>query len=357
MPPETPLVIRPYQPTDADAVQAVLAATYAERATPRDRYHWWSLGCPVATTGFMVAVAGEKLVGVQPMAIFPYRTTDTRVTGAMLTGVAVHPQWRRRGIFSALLNACEHEAWRQGAAFITTMPNDQSRPGFLKMGYTDLGLRTLLLRPLKPAALGARLVPVLGWAAGAGAGLLQTRLKPTPPPAPAAFHFRDISTLTPLHIQAATQHHALFPGLGIDRSAPWLHWRYRAAPHCPYRLTEATTPHGDLLGWCATRVDTRSRCPITYLLDLAVFSPPAIAPLLHHIIATAAADSHAVAAVVSSAALAQLLAANGFWRVPSWAPLKRFYSVAKFNPHLPLAAPDWHGIHGWYQTLADWDNL
>lgn len=350
-----PFIVRPFRAGDIAGVRAVLAASYGAEATPAPTYDWWSFGCPAAASGFMVAEAAGRIAGVQPMEIFPFAAGGKNLTGALLTGVAVHPDFRRRGIFSALVKACEQETWRQNAAFVTTMPNEKSRPGFLRAGYIDLGRRQLLVRPLRPATLGGKVIPVLGHLAGAAGGVVQTVLKKIP--AMDGLTVRSVNVLAPEIETLAARHEKLFPGLRMQRSADWLRWRFLEAPLRKYHLLELRTAAGELVGFAAATMDDREQFKAWYLMDLFVGEKEFAAPLVRALCALAPAENaEAVAAVVSSPALVATLGRAGFWPVPDWLPLKRFYSVARFNPNQPAPA-EWQTLAGWYQTLADWDNL
>ncbi len=348
-------IVRPFRAGDAAGVRSVLAASYGAEATPSPTYDWWSFGCSTAISGFMVAEAAGRIAGVQPMEIFPFADGGKHLTGALLTGVAVHLDCRRRGIFSALVQACEQEAWRQNAAFITTMPNEKSRPGFLKAGYTDLGRRQLLVRPLQPAALGGKLFPVLGHLAGAAGGVAQAVIKNIR--VTNGLTVRKISDIAPEIEMLAARHEQLFPGLRMRRSAEWLRWRFLESPLRKYHLIEARDAKGALAGFAAATMDDREKFKVCYLMDLFVGEKCHAAALLAALCELARNEkAEAVAAVVSSPALIDTLSHAGFWLVPYWLPLKKFYSVARFNPNRPAPA-HWQKLAGWYQTLADWDNL
>lgn len=348
-------MVRPYRPADTAGVRAVLEATYGAEATPASTYDWWSFGFTGATSGFMVAEVSGRIAGVQPMEIFPFRDGTSDLNGGLLTGVAVHPDFRRRGIFSELVKACEAEAWRQGAAFVTTMPNEKSRPGFLKMGYSDLGRRQLLTRPLRPGATGGKVLPVLGHLAGGGGAMIHALLKRIPSvPGYSVCETRAIGAGVDV---LAQKHAALFPGLRLKRTTAWWRWRFLESPQRQYRLLEAHTGNGQLAGLAASTLDTREKLKVCYLMDLLVLEENVVPALMRRICEVAKAEGvDVLAAVVSSPRLVEVLKRSGFWAVPGWLPLKKFYSVAQFNPGKPAPAT-WQTLAGWYQTLADWDNL
>ncbi len=347
--------IRPYTPADARGVRAVIEAAYGESADPEAVYNWWSGGCGVGATGYMVAEVDGQVVGAQPMELFPYLDGPQELLGAVFTGVAVHPGFRRLGIFTALVRACEAEAWRRGAAFVTTMPNERSRPGFIKMGYQDLGRRHLLMRLLRPAALGGAFVPALGQVMGGMAGLGQRLI----------VRARGTQGISVGEVKAPSEGWAaLFQstaarggGPWIRRSSEWLRWRYVGMPLRSYRFFEAHDANSGLVAAAVTTQERRSRLQLAYVMELAAKDDAAAGALLAVVYRALEGDGvHAVAAVVSSPAAVRTLHFAGLARVPSWAPVKRFYSVARFNPD--RASPDrWKSIEGWQQTLGDWDSL
>lgn len=351
----TSVRIRPYTVADKKAVREVLEMAYGARVDPEPVYDWWSMGYLPDSTGYMVADSDGRVVGAQPMDLFAYVDGTTEMLGGLLTGVAVHPNFGRKGIFTALVAACEAEAWRRGAAFVTTMPNDLSRPGFLKMGYVDLGQRRLLVRLLRPGALGAIHIPLLGYLAGGCAGAVQSLVaRPAPM---SGVTVREVSgpadSWTRLFERNPVQH----PGLWLKRNARWLEWRYAQMPFRRYRYFEAHTPESGCAGALITTQEVRASTTIAYVMEMAVERDSVVGPLLHGAFTALESDGvHAIAAVVSSATLARSLRAAGFVEIPAWAPIKRFYSVVRFNPELPVPA-HWQRIDGWQQTLGDWDSL
>lgn len=340
-------------------MREVVEATYGARATPQSVLDWWSFGCPTATSGFMVADLAGRIVGVQPMEVFPFAWDGARFKGGLLTGVAVHPDCRRQGIFCALVHACEQEAWRQGADFVTTMPNERSRPGFLKIGYVDPGRRRLLVRPLAMRALACRALPVplLGPASGVLANLAQALLKPLS--RRGGFAIQE-TTRVPDDIDEVSQAHTgLFPGLHVHRSRGWWEWRYLRSPARKYRFLVARETRQHTSGFAVMTSEIRDGVPVAYLMDLVARDLDVLRPLLRHVFEAASVEgAHVICAVASSSSMIRALRRAGFWLVPLWAPVKRFHTVVRFNPDTAHRVPAaWQKIGNWYQMLGDWDNL
>src|SRR5690606_10847180 len=63
---------------------------------------------------------------------------------------ATHPDFQGRGIFKKLTLALLENCKNEGVRFVFNTPNQQSRPGYLKMGWRDAGRMAVQLRPLNP---------------------------------------------------------------------------------------------------------------------------------------------------------------------------------------------------------------
>ena len=350
--------MRPFEPADLDAATALVAACYGDRGPDRGRWSHAHFGNAETVSGMMVAAADGALVGMQPMECFPFMLAGEPLLGAVLTGVMVHPGWRRRGIFLALLEACERRAWELGAAFVTTMPNEQSRPGFVKRGYTDPGERTLMVlplaRPSRPEASGSG----SGWAGaalrlGARVSAANRRLRrATTADACGVDRFgREVAEMMR---RAAEQ----WPGLIQLRSEEWLSWRYPCSASGDYRRWVAGGGSGLPEAAAVTARERRRGLEVGYLVDLVGLDEGAAAG-----VAAAACrglsdeGAELVIAVVSCRQLVQTLRRVGFRTVPPWLSPKHFYTVYRPAPGQEGRLAPLQEIGCWYQTLGDWDTV
>ena len=292
-------VIRPYRAGDAADVRSVLTAAYGAAATPFPIFDWWHFGCPVAASGFQVAELGGRVVGLQPMELFSYEHLGRRLSGAMLTGVVVHPDFRRRGLFSRLIAACEQDAWQRGADFVTTMPNERSRPGFLKLGYCEPGRRRLLLAPLDASKLAHRAVRWKPLAALLGASLAPVlcsshkwlRAPATKP---------EIITQAPADLDQVNEaDRQLFPGLRLARTRAWWDWRYAGSPR-DYQMLRMRDARGATAGLVATTVEQRNGLEVGYIVDWLARDADRVPLLLAGALRQLQAAGAAIAACVVS---------------------------------------------------------
>lgn len=350
--------VRPYVPEDADGAMELIAACYGPDAVDRERWQHDHFGNPEAADGTRVAEAGGRLIGMQPMAVNRFSLGGDDLLGGVLTGVMVHPEWRRRGVFLGLLEACEKAAWALGADLVTTMPNERSRPGFLKRGYVDPGERTLMCRPLgrgrdpqgwHPARTTMR------WALRSLALLRGDRRIPEPERTlRVQSGVRFDEAMDDLSQAAA----AAWPGLFQHRSARWLSWRYPECRWAAYRRWVVRDSAGACDGLAVTTTERRRGLTVGYLVD-------AIGRNGDHMIEAVSAACRdlrqegvdLILAVVSTSHLIEPLRRAGFSRVPPALSPKRFFTVFRAAPGRDRRLERLRTIDHWYQTLGDWDTL
>jgi hypothetical protein len=71
---------------------------------------------------------------------------------------ATHPDFQRRGIFSALTLHAAGELRREGCAFVFNTPNQNSLPGYLKLGWKIVARWGVYVRPIRPFRTALRLL-------------------------------------------------------------------------------------------------------------------------------------------------------------------------------------------------------
>jgi GNAT superfamily N-acetyltransferase len=86
---------------------------------------------------------------------------------------ATHPDHQGRGIFRTLTEHALDALRAEGIDLVFNTPNDKSRPGYLTMGWTEVGRLAPSVRPASPAALvrmGRAKVPAARWSEPTDAG-------------------------------------------------------------------------------------------------------------------------------------------------------------------------------------------
>ncbi len=348
--------VRPYLGAEDDApIRALIEACYGAAGVAAARFRHWHFGLSSSTQAMALAEADGTLVGVQPMEIVPHRLAGAPIRAAVLTGVMVHPAWRRQGIFSQLLARCEQQAWDLGAELIWSMPNGLSRPGFMKAGYLDPGERRLMVWSEDPRRVLERVLPapVAGLAARLGRRVIGRR-----PVADPRCSVRAIDGPGEMEAEIARGFANSWPGLVQERDREWLAWRFAPASSTSYRSFTAGDVAGRPAAWAVTTREQRAGYRAGYLLDIVSTDDAAGLAAGRAALDALAAESDLVLTVVSSAGLARLCRSLGFVSVPPAVAPKRFYTVYRSRPGGAIedrAAVA--RIGGWHQTLADWDNL
>lgn len=321
------ILIRRYEDSDWPAVVSILDASYGMPVAKLECYRHWNLRCPIAESGFVVAEVEGRVVGVQPMLIHDWAGDGLAVRGGVLTGVVVEPGFRKRGVFRALVRACEAEAWSRGAGFVVTMPNDRSRPGFLRMGWTDLGSRSLQVR--HPFVSRSASQEVEG-------------CDDVPD---------DLADL-------AERHRSCFGGLALQRTGEWWRWRFRKQEPGAYLQVAVRGESGRTEGLAAGVIRGSRGIPIGYLVDFLATSQDVMVRLARGLTrALASAGALAAASVVSSPTVVAALRSAGFLTVGHRMPVKAFHTVVRFRPG---SAAHWSclsQVSAWNMTLGDWDNI
>ena len=165
----------------------------------------------------MSTTADGEVVGVRVFMRWRFRSPDEGVLEAVrAVDTATDPTWQGRGIFTTLTLGALPDLRSGGVDFVFNTPNDKSRPGYLKMGWSQVGRLPVSVRTAGPGSVrqlsGAR-TAADRWSVEVPVGM----------PAPEAFADDDeVAALLARGRPAAR--------LATDRSPTYLRWRYSFAP-------------------------------------------------------------------------------------------------------------------------------
>lgn len=157
----TDLSLRPVAPDELPAVAELLRISLAKGEAPRSAEYmrWKHLESPFGPSPMWVATANDALVGLRAFQSWSWESGHATLRAVRPVDTATHPEWRRRGIFKRLTLGML-EASRETYDFVYNTPNEQSRPGYLKMGWVDVAKLGLWWRPLRALRLASRLEQV-----------------------------------------------------------------------------------------------------------------------------------------------------------------------------------------------------
>lgn len=248
-------MIRRATAADTDAVVALAgeALGWAPDEPHAELFRWKHVENPFGPSPVWVAEDEDGLVGVR--AFLRWRFVDGTRTWSAVRAVdtATLPRAQGRGIFTALTRHALAELEQEGVDFVFNTPNDQSRPGYLKLGWTDVGRVPVGVRlgsvPSLVRMARAR-VPADKWSVADAPGER------------AADVFADHEAVQDL-LDACRPP----AGLSTERTAAFLHWRYRL-PVLAYRVHLAGRSLAD--GLCVYRVRRRGAALEATVTDVLV---------------------------------------------------------------------------------------
>ena len=218
------LTIRPSVADDLDQVLAVAARSLGWAADERDRafFRWKHEENPAGPSPGWVAVDRGQVLGFRTFLRWGFASHGQQLQMARAVDTATDPDHQGKGLFRRLTLHAVEDLTADGVDAIFNTPNDQSRPGYLKMGWHELGRPSIGVRPASLLRL-----PVLRQARTAA----EKWSEPCTIGEPAARALADPSVA-----DLAAQHRPA--GWSTPRTLPYLAWRYRFEP-LHYRVVEA----------------------------------------------------------------------------------------------------------------------
>jgi GNAT superfamily N-acetyltransferase len=300
--------------TDADrpAVLALLADSlgWARDDAFASFFDWKHRQSPFGASPAWVALAGDEIVGFRTFLRWEFEHPDGRLRRAVrAVETATAPEYQGRGVFRALTTAAVAELTDEGVDFVFNTPNDQSRPGYLRMGWFDVGRLTLEARVTRLVGLWrmrtAR-VPAERWPVPTTAG-------------------DDASVVLADDGVAALVEQLSAPrGLRTARSAAYLRWRYGLASLGYRAIAHQGDPERGLVVF---RLRRRGEAVEAGISELLVPAGAAYANRLAHEVARTAGTDY----VVRLASARRSLAA-GFFPVPRLGPQLTYRPLADRSP-------------------------
>jgi hypothetical protein len=189
-------------------------------ATFAEFFEWKHRQNPFGASPAWVAVDGDEIVGFRTFLRWEFAHPDGRIRRAVrAVDTATAPAYQGKGVFRLLTTTAVDALTAAGDDFVFNTPNDQSRPGYLRMGWFEIGRLPLEARVSHMAGLWrvrtAR-VPAGHWPVATDAGVA----------APALLADDRVATLLE---RLPTPR-----GLSTARTAAYLRWRY-GLPALGYR--------------------------------------------------------------------------------------------------------------------------
>lgn len=322
------LVIRAGTAGDLPEILGLLAAAMS-RDTADDRfealYRWKHEENAFGASPAWVMVDPEndgRIAGVRVFMRWEFVVGGEVRRAVRAVDTATHPDYQGRGIFTRLTMHALESVRDEGVHFVFNTPNDQSRPGYLKMGWEQVGRLPIACRPRSPLALArmiAARVPAERWSLETDLGL------------PVDEALADTEALASLLASRPA-----FAALRTNASARFLRWRY-GTPLLHYRALVGTGGVAD--GLALFRVRRRGAAREVVLADVVA---PGDDPRRRRSLTRAVARLGAGDYVLRLGGPA--VSADGFVRLPRQGPILTRRAV---NAEAPA------DLRSWSLTLGD----
>jgi GNAT superfamily N-acetyltransferase len=193
---------------------------------------WKHLENPFGASPMWVAHADERVVGFRTFLRWEFVTPAGDVVQAVrAVDTATDPDHQGRGIFTQLTLDALAELPGLGASLVFNTPNEKSLPGYLKMGWRELGRLAVVVQPTSirfPRVIATARQPAGRWPLPTTAG-----------EDPAAA-LADTAAVDALLAALPTPR-----GLATRRTSGFLRWRYGLEP-LGYRVLTLGAPSDGL---------------------------------------------------------------------------------------------------------------
>lgn len=231
-----------------DAIAVASAALGWDPADPNEAFFRWKhLDNPAGASPMWLAVDGDDTAGFRTMLNWRFAGPAGTRRAVRAVDTATHPDHQRRGIFRLLSTTAVDELTADGVDFVFNTPNDNSRPGYLRMGWREVGRVATRF-----AVSGVGALPRLARARTA-ADKWSLPLDVGEPVDRVVDDLVDLAATTPAPAGWAT-----------DRTADHLRWRYGFEP-LHYRVLRADDG--------AAIIRVRTRGPATEAVLAELFAP------------------------------------------------------------------------------------
>ncbi|SHG57475.1 N-acetylglutamate synthase, GNAT family [Chryseolinea serpens] len=229
--------IRPATDADIPAIVTLLKQSLGESLMPKsDRYwRWKHVENPFGPSPVLLCLENGELIGVRAFMRWEWYRQGQRFKAVRAVDTATHPDHQGKGIFKNLTLSLVKSCTQEGDDFVFNTPNQQSKPGYLKMGWMEAGRLPVRLGIRRPFHMLKNIV------AGNGAGLPDET-------SDLANHLNH-----PQLAELCQDHLAQMNDTTTHISPHYLRWRYQDVPVAAY-VAAAEEKNGKLTGLLVGRI-------------------------------------------------------------------------------------------------------
>jgi predicted N-acetyltransferase YhbS len=146
------MIIREASVKDTPEIVNVLRASLGETKLPKSEKIWKykHFDNPFGKSLVLVAEENGMIIGVRAFMKWQWQLNGKSFFAFRAVDTATHPNHQGKGIFKKLTLRAIEVSKEKGHHFIFNTPNEQSLPGYLKMGWKDVSKLPIQLIPVNP---------------------------------------------------------------------------------------------------------------------------------------------------------------------------------------------------------------
>lgn len=147
--------IRSARQEDLPGIIDCLKRSLGETSSPKSVEYWkWKhVDNPFGPSPVLIAVDQDKVVGVRAFMRWQWRWQSRNFKALRAVDTATDPDYQGQGIFKKLTMTLLEKCRKEGDDLIFNTPNTQSKPGYLKMGWSEVGKLPVRIKVRKPVAM------------------------------------------------------------------------------------------------------------------------------------------------------------------------------------------------------------
>lgn len=152
--------IREVTNKDIPSIIDLLKLSLGEGSTPKSAEYWqWKhVHNPFGSSPALVEEENGQLTGIRAFMRWNWIKDGHTYSALRAVDTATHPDYQGRGIFKKLTIQLMENCRESGDDFIFNTPNEQSLPGYLKMGWKNIGRLPVRLKLCHPLQIALRQV-------------------------------------------------------------------------------------------------------------------------------------------------------------------------------------------------------
>lgn len=142
------MIIREAKEEDIPEIIKVLKISLGDELPISENiWRYKHINNPFGSSIVLLAEDKGEIIGVRAFMKWEWCSSAETFKAYRAVDTATHPKHRGKGIFKKLTLAAVKKATEDEDSFIFNTPNDQSRPGYLKMGWKIAGNLKVAVRP------------------------------------------------------------------------------------------------------------------------------------------------------------------------------------------------------------------